>query len=289
MLKSYILAATLMIITAQTSLAAEKLPVFVSILPQQYIVEQIGQDKVDVRVMVRPGASPATYEPKPAQMAALSKARLYFSIGVPFETFWLDKIASSNPKMKVVHTDQGIQKIPMAGLHHHDEHTEHGHTGLDPHIWTSPVRVRIQADTILKELIAQDSGNKEAYTQNHAAFARRIEALDLELKDLFKDKAGTRFMVFHPSWGYFAKDYGLEMIPIEIEGKAPKPAQLKQLIKHARKNNIRVLFVQPQFSAKSAKLIAREIKGRVVVADPLARNWMENMKAMATKFKEVLK
>lgn len=277
-----------------TALAQSPLPVFVSILPQQYMVEEIGRDRVTVRVMVRPGASPATYEPKPAQMAALAKTRVYFSIGVPFETFWLDKIAASNPKMTLVHTDRGIQKIPMAAHHHHEddhhfEETENGHSGLDPHIWTSPTRVKVQAQTILTALIEQDPENTNFYTHNHADFIQKLTALDQDLKRLFKDKTGTRFMVFHPSWGYFAKDYGLDMIPIEVEGKDPKPAQLKELIQHARENDIRVLFAQPQFSAKSAKLIAREIQGRVVTADPLALNWMDNMKAIAEKFKEVLK
>jgi len=295
-----LLIATL-VIPVKTLLAANPLPVFVSILPQQYMVEEIGKDKVAVRVMVRPGASPATYEPKPAQMAALSRTRLYFSIGVPFETFWLDKIAASNPEMKMIHTDQGIRKIPMATPHHHGEEdpgekeegeTKHGHRGLDPHIWTSPGLVRLQAQTILAALIAQDPENESFYTRNHADFTDKLTALDRDLKALFKGKnktRHTRFMVFHPSWGYFARDYGLDMIAIEIEGKSPKPAQLKELIQHARENDIKVLFVQPQFSAKSAELIAREIQGRVVTADPLALDWMENMKTIAAKFKEVLK
>ncbi len=291
-----LLLAAALVIPAGTGMAAAPLPVFVSILPQQYMVEEIGRDRVQVRVMVRPGASPATYEPKPGQMAALAKTRLYFSIGVPFETFWLDKIAASNPEMILVHTDRGIRKIPMATHHHHEkghhgepDQEEHGHSGLDPHIWTSPALVMVQAQTILTALIEQDPENTNFYTRNHGDFIQKLTALDQDLKRLFKDKAGTRFMVFHPSWGYFARDYGLDMIPIEVEGKDPKPAQLKALIEHARKNNIQVLFAQPQFSAKSARLIAREIHGQVVTADPLAPNWMENMKTIAAKFKEVLK
>jgi zinc transport system substrate-binding protein len=283
--------------TTQVAAAGEPLPVFVSILPQQYMVEAIGKTRVDVRVMVLPGASPATYEPKPAQMAALSKARLYFAIGVPFETFWLEKIGSANPKMKLVRTDEGIDKIPMSRHHHgedshHEEESHHGHEqskGLDPHIWLSPELVMVQADHILHALIGEDPGNREFYTQNHAAFLEQVRDLDRELRKLFKEKAGMGFMVFHPSWGYFARDYGLEMIPIEIEGKNPKPGQLKELIHHARDSRIRVIFVQPQFSAKSAALVAREIKGQVMTADPLALDWMTNMKTMAQKFQEALK
>ena len=301
--------------------AGDKLPVFVSIVPQKYFVQQIGQNLVDIEIMVQPGASPATYEPKPRQMAELSKARLYFSIGVPFEKTWLKKISAANPDMKIIHTDHGIEKMAMKGHHHHHheeedhhhkdskEHHEadhhdahdhhekeahhgedhHHHTGLDPHIWTSPALVKIQAKTILKALQAADPSNKKEYEANYNSFAVKIDALDQELKEIFAGKKGMQFMVFHPAWGYFAHDYGLKQVPIEIEGKDPKPAQLKELIKHAKEDGIRVIFVQPQFSTKSAETVAREIGGQVAFADPLAADWMENLRMIADKFKSALK
>ncbi len=278
--------------------AKTPVPVFVSIVPQQYFVQQIGKDKVDVSVMVQPGASPATYEPKPAQMARLSKTRLYFSIGVPFETFWLDKIASANPDMAIVHTDKGIKKQPMGAHHHegedpaeenHDRKSDHGHAGLDPHIWLSPRLVKIQAGHIFDALVTADPGNKDFYTANYNAFIKEIGALDQDLTQMLKDNAGMQFMVFHPSWGYFARDYKLKMIPIEIEGKNPKPAKLQALIRHARDEGIKIIFVQPQFSTKSAELVAKEINGQVMPANPLALDWLDNMKKMAEQFKEALK
>lgn len=283
---------------AQSVSASQPLVVFVSIVPQKYFVQQIGKDLVDVEVMVQPGASPATYEPKPKQMTALSRARIYFSIGVPFENAWLGKISATNPKMKVVATDQGIMKIPMAA--HHDEehgamhegiHTEdqHPHGSPDPHIWLSPPLVKVQAQTILKALQEIDAEHAGIYEDNFRQFASAVEALDAQLKALFAAKDGMRFMVFHPSWGYFAKAYGLQQIPIEVEGKNPKPAQLKALIEHAREHKISVVFVQPQFSTKSAELIARGIGGQVVFADPLAENWLDNLSDVASKFKAALK
>ncbi len=272
--------------------------VFVSILPQKYMVERIGKNKVHVNVMVAPGASPHTYEPKPAQMAALSNAQLYFSIGVPFENFWLDKIAAANPQMNIIHTDEGIHKLPMATYHgenhhgnasDHENNSSHGHSGMDPHIWTSPILVKQLAVAICKALSKADPSNASFFASNLNAFIREIQDLDQALHALFQDKAGTRFIVFHPAWGYFANDYGLEMIPIEMEGKDPKPAQLMALIKHVRERGIRVLFVQPQFSSKSAALIAKEIKGRVVAVDPLAYQWMDNLKTIAAQFKGALK
>jgi zinc transport system substrate-binding protein len=303
--------------------AADKLPVFVSIVPQKYFVQQIGKDLVEVQAMVQPGASPATYEPKPQQMADLSKTKIYFAIGVPFENAWLKKIAAANTDMRVVHTDHGIEKLAMAAYHHHDDHegehhegehhdgehheAEHDHekgehheeavhdedhhenAGLDPHIWLSPQLVKIQVRTILAALQEADPVHRSVYEANFKAFAAQIDELDADLKEAFEGKKGLQFMVFHPSWGYFAHTYGLKQVPIEIEGKDPKPAQLKELIEHARESGIKLVFVQPQFSTKSAELVAREIGGQVAFANPLAEDWMGNLRGVADKFQAALK
>lgn len=285
---------------APAGLAAEKLSVFVSIAPQKYFVQQISKDLVDVHIMVPPGADPHTYEPRPQQMVAISKAKLYFAIGSEFEAANLANIVSTNPKITVVHTDRGIQKIPMAGWRRSGEDEHHIHrlhasedgrdkdNGLDPHIWLSPQLVKIQADNILHALEAADMANRSFYEENHKSFVAEIAELDRDLRTVFKGSSGLRFMVFHPSWGYFAQNYGLTQVPIEIEGKSPKPAQLEKLIRTAREGNIRVVFVQPQFSPKSAELLAGEIGGEVVWVDPLAENWLVNLREMADKFKAAL-
>ncbi len=284
---------SIIITFSQAGLANERMPVFVSISPQKYFVQQIGKDFVDVQVMVQPGASPHTYEPRPQQMVALSKSKLYFAIGVAFENTWLKKIAATNPSMKVIHTDQGIEKFPMADGHHHTEEKEpheRGENGrLDPHIWLSPPLVKNQIRTVLTALQEIDPSHRDVYAANFNQFVSRIDKLDAELKTTFANQQGLQFMVFHPSWGYFAHTYGLEQIPIEIEGKTPKPGQLKELIDQARKRGIKVVFVQPQFSAKSAALVAKEIGGQVALADPLAEDWLSNLNQVATKFKATLK
>lgn len=286
--------------------ASDRISVFVSIVPQKYFLQQIGKGLVQVHVMVQPGASPATYEPKPQQMADLSKAKAYFAIGVPFEDAWLNKIAAANPEMKVVHTDQRIEKLPMAthlrddevgpkansarhGQADRHEAAESHHGGLDPHIWLSPPLVKIQALTILSALKTIDPVHQDVYETNYRRFIAAVDRLDSRLRKLFADRQGLRFMVFHPSWGYFAHAYGIVQVPIEIEGKEPKPAQLQQLIQQARKTAIKVVFVQPQFSARSAELVAREIGGQVAFADPLAEDWMANLRQVAEKFKVALK
>lgn len=289
---------------APSGVAAEPLSVFVSIAPQKTFVQQIGKELVEVHVLVPPGADPHTYEPLPQQMVALSKARLYFAVGVEFEAARLPKIAGANPHLTIVPTDRAIAKLPMAVHSHahrqgikalgHGKAEATGHAGsphapdhregLDPHIWLDPTLVKVQAGAITAALQQADPAHRDHYAANAKGFLAAVDALDAELKAVFAGRQGQRFMVFHPSWGYLARAYGLEQVPIEIEGKAPKPAQLQTLIEQARKQSITVIFVQPQFSAKSAELVAREIGGRVVVADPLAEDWFANLKAVARAF-----
>lgn len=280
---------------------AESVPVFVSIVPQRYFVEKIGGELVKVSVMVKPGASPATYEPKPNQMVTLSKARIYYAIGVPFERVWLKKISAGNPKMLLVHTEKGIEKRPMKA-HHHEEGNHKTlekrsqepadeHQGImDPHVWLSPPLVKIQAQNILDALLLVDPGHGTIYETNYKKFIAELDALDANIRGIFAG-IGERvaFMVFHPAWGYFARTYGLEQIAVEMEGKEPKPADLKHLIHHARERGIKVIFVQPEFSTRSAQAIARAIGGEVVFANPLAPDWAINLKEIASKFKAALK
>jgi zinc transport system substrate-binding protein len=273
------------------AVAAEKIPVFVSIVPQMYFAEKIGGEYVSVMSMTGQGADVHTFEPKPKQMTDLAKAKIYFAIGVEFEHALLSKVASVNPKLMIVHTDQGISKIPMTAHHHDGKEAHHPEDeGSDPHIWLSPNLVKIQADAMFKALVSADPNHKAAYEANYAAFVKEIDTLDTELKAIFSTSGkNNKFMVFHPSWGYFAKDYGLEQIPVETEGKEPKPAELQELITHAKADNIRVVFAQPQYSSKNAEVIASAINGQVIMVDSLAKDWADNLRQAARKFKAVLK
>ena len=282
--------------------AAEPLQVTVSIQPQKYFVERIGGERVAVTVMVEPGAEPHVYDPKPQQMASLAKSKIYFALGVPFEDVWLGKFASANPGMQIVHTEAGIQKLSMAAHEHHGDHPGAGHQHgaqpdhdhhqevLDPHIWLSPPLVMIQARNILTALVQVDPTQRTLYEQNYRKFVDELVTLDLDLLRLFGEAGNHReFMVFHPAWGYFAAAYELEQTPIEVEGKEPKAADLKRLIEHAREHQVKALFVQPQFSATSAKVIAEALGGRIVAADPMAPDWASNLREVAEKFKTAIK
>ncbi len=263
----------------------------VSILPEQTFVKAIGGEKVNISLMVTPGSSPHTYEPKPSQMLAVSKADLYFAIGVEFENVWLPKFKNLNPHLAFVDLSEGIEKLPMLSAAHtcsstHEAHEHHEHASSegkkDPHIWTSPANVKRIARHIYEALSKHDPSNIKYYKENLEAFVKTIELTDQRLKKMFDTYKGPRtFMVFHPSWGYFAKDYGLEQIAVEIEGKSPKPRELVALIKKAKEKQVSAIFTQPEFSDASAKIIASELGIPVVKSSPMAQDWSDNLIRMA--------
>jgi len=275
----------LLVLTASLVLAAcapaAKVPVgelniTVSILPQEYFVERIGGEYVKVNVMVEPGANPATYEPKPGQMVALANASAYFSIGVPFEDAWLQKIQAANLKMMMVDTTQGIERIA----------TNDG--GFDPHIWLSPALVKIQSQTIYNTLAELDPAHIDQFKANLDAFLSDIDQLDTQIRTTIANTRSKKFIVFHPAWAYFVHDYGLEEIPIEVGGQEPSAQELAGVIQLAKNENIKVAFVQPEFSQENAKTIAREIGGEVLSVNPLASDWLTNLQKVSGTFAAVL-
>ncbi len=269
------------------AILSAKMDVIVSIVPQKYFVEKIAGDLVDVTVMVPPGASPASYEPKPSQMKKVAKARLYLSIGVPFEKAWLPRFAAQNRKMRVVDTAAGIAKRPMQSHRHGHEHglTRHAiHAdSLDPHVWLSPPLVKIMARNIAEALEESDPVHAAEYRRNLRLFEREVDDLDRRLKSILKPCRGMAMMVFHPSWGYFAHEYGLKQIPIEAEGKEPKSRELAELVREAKEEEVRALFVQPQFSRRAAEAVASSIGAKIVIADPLAAEWAQNLLEVAKR------
>ena len=274
-------------ITLVSFLYASKPEISVSIAPQKYFLEKIAKDKFDINVMVKAGSSPHTYEPKTSQMKSLSNSKIYFFTGIEFEKAWLDKFKKSAPNTIFVDSSAGIQRIAMeehsheeeskATNHkdekHNDHEDEHEHDGLDPHVWLDPVLVKVQAKNIYEAVVSIDLENKEFYTKNYEEFLKELDSLDAQIKEILKPYEHKAFMVFHPSWGYFAKRYDLEQISIEVQGKEPKPNELVELVKDAKKHNIKIIFVSPQFSQKSAKTIAQNIGGNVVAIDSLGENW----------------
>lgn len=264
-----------------------KIDIATSILPQKALVDAIGGDKVNVIAMIPAGASPHSYEPKPLQMLSISKAKAYFTVGVEFEEAWLNRFKSQNKKMIIIDSVYGIKKIEMAA-HHHDEdeheehHEDHEHETLDPHVWTTPKNMIIMATNIKNALIKLDPSNKIVYTKNYIKLVGSLKQTDLQIKAILKNTPkGSKFMIFHPSWGYFAKEYGLIQLPIELEGKEPKAKDLAILISKAKKEHIKAIFVAPEFSAKSASQISKTLGIPVVKISNLGYNWHDFMISFA--------
>ena len=251
--------------------------VVVSILPQKTFVQKIAHELVDVTVMVEPGSSPHSYEPKVSQMVALSKVDLYFSIGMDFEKAWLDKFRSQNKELLFVDMGKDVTKIKKTLKEDHHHHSE-----LDPHIWTSPKNVAQMANTIYEQLVKLDPENKNFYKENLETFLDEIKEMDSEIRSILKDMKHSRsFMVFHPAWGYFAHDYNLKQIAFRTEGKNPKPKEMIEIMKKAKKENVKVIFTQPELSDKSARIIAKETGMQVKKISPLNPKWSENLISMA--------
>lgn len=253
----------------------------VTILPQKYFVQKIVKDKFDVNVMVAPGSSPHNFEPKPSNMKALFNSKAYFKIGEPSEKAWIEKFKQNAKNTIFVDTTIGIEKMPMKAHFHEEvannssEHKEHKHEAgeLDPHIWLEPNLVKIQAKNIYEAMIKIDEENSSFYKQNFEEFEKELTNLDLEIKSILKPYENRAFMVFHPSWGYFAKRYDLEQIAIEMQGKEPKPNELVNLIDEAKKHDIKVLFVSQQFSQTTAKTISKNLNANIVIIDPLSEDF----------------
>ena len=266
---------------------AAPIEVFVSILPQKYFVERVGGKHVAVSVMVGPGQSPETYEPTPNQLARLAKARVYFGIGVEFEEVWIRRIAAANPSMRISDMRRGI---PARGLERSEgTHALPAQPGLaDPHVWTSPPLVKILAANIRDTLSELDPAHRAAYDANYEAFAADLDRLDHDIRVLLENVSTRNLMVFHPAWGYFADTYGLNQIPIEAGGKEPGARALAQVIDIGRRERVKAIFVQAQFSRRAAETIAQAIGARVVVVDPLAEDYMNNLRQVARQFAEAM-
>ncbi len=285
--------------STETEASSDKLIVAVSISPQAEFVEQIGGDKVSTVVMIPPGASVHSYEPTPSQLKDLSNAKIYVEVGsgVDFELAWMDDLLSVNSDMYVVNSSKGIQFRTMGedeqeehaeeaenGTEEHTEEEEHDHTGLDPHVWTSPQEAKIMVKNIYEGLVDVDPENEATYKQNYDSYIAKLDEADAKLKAALAGKEGSSFIVYHPAWGYLADDYGLHEISIEVEGKEPSAQDMQKLIDEAKEKGIKVVFVQSGFSTASAETIATQIGGEVVEVDPLAKDYIDNLDRVSNAF-----
>ncbi len=259
---------------------------FVSIGPQRYLVQSIAGSRIRVEVLVQSGQDPHTFEPTPKQMTQLSRGQLYFRIGVAFERSLIPRIRSSNPQLKIIDTQAGIELREIEeGNHEGEDHDEHG---LDPHTWLSPLLAKRQAQIIRDALIEADPGGREEYEAGYRNLAAELGSLHEEIAAALAPFRGEEIFVYHPAYGHFTDEYGLRQVAVETGGSEPSAQQLARLIERARESQVRIVFVQPQFSRTGAEAVAEAIGGVVVPLDPLAEDYVENLREMARKIAEAL-
>jgi zinc transport system substrate-binding protein len=267
--------------------------VAVSVPPQAYFVERIGGSRVRVEVMIPPGYSHVDYPLTPRRMLALSRAALYVKVGHPgfeFETRQIDPFLAQQPGVKVIDMSRGMRFLETG---HSEGHAEedgadgHDHTGSDPHVWVAPSTVAVAAVNIARGLEEADPAHAAEYRANLRGFLDDIRSLDRDIRaHLDGAGPGHAFVVYHPTWGYFAEEYGLQQIAIESEGREPSALRLIQLIEEARREGVKVVFVQEGFPRKSAQIIAEAVGGRVVTADPQQFDWLTNLRHVAAELEE---
>lgn len=285
------------------SQASDKIKIAVSIVPQSTFVEKVGGEHVEVVTMIPPGASPENYQVSPKDMTSLSDAKLYFAIGVNAENTIVSRLEELNSEIKTISLDKVVANVYPDRFFedkHEDEsneehsneaeeHEGHSHIGRDPHIWLSPKRVIVMVESIRDELIAVDAENKALYTENAANYIEELKNVEQEVLDAFTDIENKSFIMYHPAFGYFADDFGLNMVEIEEDGKQASAARIKTVIDFAKVNNIHYIFYQEEFDSQQAETIAHEIGGAAVKVAPLSPDYIQNIKAIAESIKSVEK
>ena len=242
---------------------AEKIKVIASIAPLADFARQVGGEKVDVKLLLPPGASPHVFEPTPRAIKDVSDAKVFIKIGAGLE-FWAEKIikSSGNKDLIIVDSSSGIPLIK-------DSHA-HGPLGADPHIWLDPVIAAGIVTKIERALIKADPNNGEYYKKNAALYREKLRLLDLEISGRVKALRTKEYVTFHSAWNYFSKRYGLRVAGVieESPGKEPSPKHMARIIKEIRRIGSKAVFVEPQFNPKIAEVIAKESGAKVVYLDP---------------------
>jgi len=243
------------------SFAQAKILVSVSILPEKGIVEAIAKQKADIQVVVPKGASPHTFEPSPTTMIKLQKSAVYFAIGVELEKTWLEKFKSQNKNLLVVDLSKDIKLI-----------------NNNPHIWLSVENLKLFAKKVYETFEKLDKQNQAFYEKNYHKYIKKLDSCKKDLTQQINTKSSKVFMTFHPAFTYFANEFNLTQIAIEINGKEPSLKEILKVIKKAKQLHIKTIIASPEFSDKSAKIIANELDAKVIKISPLDLDICKTMK-----------
>jgi len=254
----------------------------VSILPQKTFVEKIAGNDFTINVLIPPGTSPAAYSLLPSQMAEIAQSAIWFRMGyIAFELSWKDKIIAANTNMKVVDLSEGLDLIAASKTVEGEKTIL---TGVDPHIWLSPALVKQMTAKILTGISAINPTEKEKYLANYNAFIGEIDSLDTEIRSKMAPFPGKKIISFHPTLSYFAREYGIEQHSLEAGGKEPTPQRMTELIDLARRENIKVIYIQSELDREHARVFAEETGGQIVQVRPLNPDWSGNLREMTQTF-----
>lgn len=215
-------------------------------------------------------------------MLKMADSKLYFKVGeLGFEKAWSERLEVNNPDVKIIDCSEGIEllegHIHIDGENHNKQGSDDHHESMDPHVWTSLRAVKVFTQNMLNAVISADSENEKIYRDNYDRLVDRIDSIDIIINNQLKDLKGSSFIIYHPALSYFANDYDLHQHSIEFEGKNPSPAQIRELVDVARKENINTLFIQKGFDKKNAEVIASEVGAEIFEIDPLSYNWDEEL------------
>lgn len=268
----------------------------VSIVPQESWLKAIAGDLVDVVTVIPPGKSAETYSPSPQQMIQFSKASLYFTMQVPAEAASiLPKARELNEKVRIIDLAAAVREkypdLKMDESDHEDSHAtaqghNHGPEGRDPHIWLSPKRAILMVEKMASELIAFDPTNKNVYEKNAADYIKQLRQLDQRIQSLLAGNKNKTFIIYHPSLGYFADEYGMTMLALEEHGKEATPQELQKTIDLAKKEKIKAILYQEEMDSRQAKAFAAEIGGVTLKITPLAADYIGAMDQLAKTLAE---
>ena len=273
--KVLISALFVLILMACGDKRTDERSVSVTIEPQRYFAEKIAGDKFKINCVVPAGQSPETYDPTPQQMVQVGKSQGYLRIGsIGFEQAWMDNIWNNNPGLKIFDLSEGIDLLKSPEEEEeHDHHHHHHPGGVDPHTWSSISGAKVIAKNTLDAFVSLDPENKEYYQANYEQLTKEIGETEKTVSGLLHSLDNKT----HPALTYLANEYGLTQLCIEMDGKEPSPAQLKDLVETAREHNAKVVFIQREFDQKNAELIAKETGCRLIPINPLDYDWSKEM------------
>lgn len=269
------------------TLACAKNSVSVSIAPQAFFVKKIAADTLNVNVILPPNSNEHHFEFKPSTMKKLEKSDIYFTIGLEFEKVFTDKFKQNFPKLQIVNMQKNIKLLQDQDHDEHEHshgHDEHEHEHFDPHTWLDPILVQTMALNIYDALSQKYPQNKKLYKQNLDKFLAELDSLNLQIASKLEKLKNREFVVYHPSWAYFAARYNLKQIPVEILGKEPKSKDLKNLITLVKNKKIKVIFVQNGFPENAAKTLAKECDAKIYKINHLSYDWENELLKTADAF-----